>query len=139
MRSLFIAVIATLLFAVSSFAQAQKVIKDPVEYNAYISAFNTQDPVQKAAAMEAFIDKYPDSVVKVDAMEQSMAAYQASSNPEKVAEMAARILKLDQNNVRALAIVTFIKRNQATSGKADLIAEIKTDAALGLQALPEWQ
>jgi tetratricopeptide (TPR) repeat protein len=139
MRSLFIAVIATLLFAVSSLAQAQKVIKDPAEYNAYVSALNTQDPDQKAAAMEAFIDKYPNSVVKVDAMEHAMAAYQAVGKIDKVGDIAAQILKLDQNNVRALAIATFLKRNQATTGKADLINEIKADATLGLQALPGWQ
>src|SRR5262245_52869102 len=39
----------------------QKVIKDPAEYNAYIAALNTQDPAQRAAAMEAFVTKYPQS------------------------------------------------------------------------------
>src|SRR5215472_8019839 len=58
----------------------QKVIKDQTEYNAYIAALQTQDPVQKAAAMEAFITQYPSSVVKVDALEQAMQAYQQTGN-----------------------------------------------------------
>src|SRR5437870_12712306 len=43
---------------------SQKTIKDPAEYNAYITALNTPDPAQKAAAMEAFITQYPQSGVK---------------------------------------------------------------------------
>ena len=53
---------------------SQKVIKDPAEYNAYITALNTTDPAAKAAAMEAFVQQYPNSIVKIDALEQAMAA-----------------------------------------------------------------
>ena len=38
---------------------SQKVIKDPAEYNAYITALNTTDPAAKGAAMEAFVAQYP--------------------------------------------------------------------------------
>src|SRR5579859_337133 len=94
----------------------QKVIKDPAEYNAYISALNTQDPVQKAEAMVAFIEKYSDSEVRIDAMEQAMAAYQQTGNQTKVEEMAGKILKLEPDNVRALAIVTYLQHVRAASG-----------------------
>lgn len=116
----------------------QKVIKDPAEYNAYITALNTPDPAQKAAAMVAFIEKYPASVVRIDAMEQAMAAYQQTGNQAKVEEMAGEILKLEPDNVRALAIVTYLQRARATSGDKNALAEVGGNAERGLKALETW-
>ena len=118
---------------------SQKVIKDQAEYNAYMMALNTQDPAAKAAAMETFVTQYPASVVKVEALEQAMAAYQQSGNQAKVEDTANRILQLDPSNIRALAIVTFIKRIQATQqGSAPLAQEAANQAKKGLAALPGW-
>jgi hypothetical protein len=76
-RSIILFALVSSLGAYSQLAVAQqKTIKDPAEYNAYIAALNINDPKQKAAAMEAFVSQYPNSVVKIDAMEQAMAAYQ---------------------------------------------------------------
>ncbi|HET6844022.1 MAG TPA: hypothetical protein VFK06_20440 [Candidatus Angelobacter sp.] len=117
----------------------QKVIKDPNEYNAYIAALNTQDPAQRAAAMEAFGAKYPQSIVLMDSLEQAMAAYQLAGNQAKVEEIAKRVLSIDPNNVRALAIVTAIDRGLATNGNAAALQEACTDAQKGAQALGAWQ
>lgn len=76
----------------------QKVIKDPAEYNAYITALNLQDSAARAAAMDAFAKQYPQSVVLTDALEQAMTAYQKSGNTEKVEELAKRILQVTPNN-----------------------------------------
>ena len=65
---------------------SQKVIKDPAEYNAYITALNTTDPAAKGQAMEAFVAQYPNSIVKMDALEQAMGAYQ---HGRKLAESGA--------------------------------------------------
>lgn len=144
MRRFSLSILLLLLLA-STVAHAQtapaqqKVIKDQAEYNAYIAALNVTDPAQKAAAMESFIKQYPNSVVKIDAMEQAMAAYQQAGNIAKVQEAANRLLQLDSNNIRALAIVTFIKRSQATaSGDAKAAAEAGLDGERGLKALPDW-
>lgn len=117
----------------------QKVIKDPGEYNAYITALNTQDPAAKAAAMEAFVKQYPQSVVLVDALEQAMAGYQQSNNPAKVEEMAKRILQLQPNHIRALAVVVALDRNKATVGDQAALKEMCTYAQTGLQQLAGWQ
>jgi hypothetical protein len=82
---------------------SQKVIKDPAEYNAYINALNITDPAGKGQAMEAFIAQYPGSIVKTDAMEQAMGAYQQAQNSQKVEQIAGQILAIEPNNVRALA------------------------------------
>jgi tetratricopeptide (TPR) repeat protein len=144
-------VLAVVLFAPSSglftaeqsFGQqtpaGQKVIKDPPEYNAYLAALNTQDPAQKGAAMEAFLSQYPASVVKIDALEQAMAAYQQAGNVAKVTSMANRLLELDPGNVRALAIVTFLNRSLASQGDAKALAEVRVDSEKGLKALPGLQ
>jgi tetratricopeptide (TPR) repeat protein len=126
-------------FAQQNPAATQKSIKDPTEYNAYMAAFNTQDPAQKAAAMEAFVTQYPGSVVKGDALEQTMAAYQQAGNVAKVTSTANHILELDPGNVRALAIVTFLNRALASQGDAKAAGETRTDAEKGLKALPGWQ
>ena len=96
---------------------SQKVIKDPAEYNAYITALNTTDPAAKGAAMEAFVAQYPNSIVKIDALEQAMGAYQQANNQQKVEQIARQILTIEPNNVRALAIVVFIgaRPNQGRS------------------------
>src|SRR5579864_516291 len=117
----------------------QKVIKDPAEYNAYIAALNTQDPVQKAAAMEAFVKQYPQSIVLTDALEQEMAAYQQAGNGEQVEATAKRLLQLMPNNIRALAIIVALDRSKAGNGDQAALKESCTYATTGLQQLPTWQ
>src|SRR6478609_5350001 len=116
---------------------SQKVIKDPAEYNAYITALNTTDPAAKGAAMEAFVAQYPNSIVKIDALEQAMGAYQQAANQQKVEQIARQILQIEPNNVRALAIVVFIERNQIKDAATG--AKARTDAEKGLAELPNWK
>lgn len=117
----------------------RKTIKDPAEYNAYMTALTMTDQAQKGAAMEAFAKQYPQSVVLVDSLEQAMAAYQKAQNQAKVLEMARRILQLNPNHIRALAIVVAIDRGLATGGDQNALKEGCADAQTGLQQLPSWQ
>jgi tetratricopeptide (TPR) repeat protein len=97
------------------------------------------DPGQKAAAMEAFIKQYPQTVMLSDAMEQALAGYQRASNIPKVVEMAKRLLGVNPNNVNALAIVTAVDRDSATNkGDASALKEGCASAQTGLQQLPSW-
>lgn len=111
----------------------QKVITDQAEYDAYIAALNTQDPAQRAAAMEAFLQRYPNSVVRLDALEQALGAYQQIGNQAKVEETARRLLAIDPNNVRALAIIAFLARSRGDGVEAGAYGE------RGLRALAAWQ
>jgi tetratricopeptide (TPR) repeat protein len=115
-----------------------KVVKDPAEHNDYLSALNIADPTIKAAAMEAFVAKYPASTARADALEQAMAAYQHAGNTAKVEEAARRLLELKPDNVRALAIVTYLRRGRATQGDAAALAELADGARRGLDALTRW-
>ncbi len=120
-------------------AQGQKVIKDPAEYNAYMAALNMTDPAQKAIAMEAFVQQYPSSIVKIDALEQALAAFQQAGNQPKVEQTAGRLLEVEPANVRALAILTFLTRAKAAQGDAKAAGDVRGLAERGIQALPQWQ
>jgi tetratricopeptide (TPR) repeat protein len=115
------------------------VIKDPAEYNAYMTALNMTDPAAKAQAMENFVKQYPNSIVKTEALEYAMAGYQspAVNNPAKVEAIANQLLQADPKHVRALAIVTAIKQGQAQTPQQ--VAELRTLGERGLQELPAWK
>src|SRR5215469_14151645 len=81
-------------------------IKDPAEYNAYVNAVQQSSPAAKAQALEAFLQTYPNSVMKVDGLEALMAAYQQAGNGQKMVEAATKLVDADPNNVKALAILT---------------------------------
>ena len=115
----------------------EKEIKDPAEYNAYVNAIQQQDPNAKAQALEAFIQTYPNSVMKIDAAEQLMAAYQQAGNAQKMIDAANRILQMDPNNVRALAILTYTYRATITAQNLQQnLPLIQKYATQGEQALP---
>src|SRR5258708_23341725 len=140
MRKVLVTIVLALITAAMAQGQAteKKQIKDQAEYNTYIAALNTQDPAAKAAAMEAFVKQYPQSVVKMDALDLAMAGYQASNNLAKVEEIANQILQLNPNHIRALALMTAISRAKATGGDAAAARTASTDCQRGLHALPSW-
>jgi hypothetical protein len=108
---------------------ASKTIKDPAEYNAYVGAAQQKDPTAQISGLEAFLAQYPNSVMKEDAMELLMGAYQQAGNQAKVIDTANRLLTANPNNVRALALLAYSER--ATQKWADA----KGHAERGLQAL----
>jgi hypothetical protein len=115
-------------------------IKDPAEYNAYVNAVQQTEPAAKAQAIEAFVQTYPNSVMKEDALVQLMGAYQQSNNASKTIDTASRILQANPNNVRALALLSYYHRSLAAQGGAD--AAKNADLAMqygqkGLEALPK--
>jgi hypothetical protein len=122
---------------------AAKVVKDPAEYAAYLAALNTTDPAARAAAMEAFVAGYPTSVVKVDALEQAMAAYQQGGDAAKVEATAQRILAIQPDDLPPLAIVVFLTRNRATTqsdaqASLTLADQAGASAERGLADLRGW-
>jgi tetratricopeptide (TPR) repeat protein len=98
-------------------AQQKKEIKDPAEYNAYVGAVQQQDPNAKISGLEAFLTQYPNSVMKEDGLEVLMSAYQQTNNTPKMIETAQRVLQVNPNNLRALALLAYVKRAQAEAGQ----------------------
>src|SRR5271167_2361714 len=94
---------------------AQKQIKDPAEYNSYVNASGQTNPAQKAQALEAFLQTYPNSVMKEDALVSLMSAYQQAGDMQKTIDTANRALQVNPNNVRALAVLVYYYRATTTA------------------------
>src|SRR5579883_871579 len=95
-------------------------IKDPAEYNAYTNAVGQSSPAAKAAAIEQFLQQYPNSVVKEDMLEQLMAAYQQTGDVNKTLDAAKRLLAVNPNNVRALFFVAYLEKSTANGDQSKL-------------------
>ena len=117
--------------------QQKKEIKDPAEYNAYVGAVQQPDAAAKISGLEAFLSQYPNSVMKEDALELLMGAYQQTNNAAKMNDAAQRLLQANPNNLRALALMAYSKRAaaEANQNPQQNLAEAAQYAERGLQAL----
>jgi tetratricopeptide (TPR) repeat protein len=112
---------------------SQITIKDPAEYTAYTSAIGQSTPAAKAAAIESFLQQYPNSVVKADLLQQLVGSYQATGDTAKTLDAAKRLLQVDPNNLRALFVVAFVEKAQANGDQAKL-DDAAASAQRGLSA-----
>ena len=141
--------LVTLVLAVAALAAAQQPpapaaqsaqppqIKDPAEYNTYVAALREANPQLQAQALENFLQQYPSTVVKEDALGQLMAAYEKLGNAAKMTETAKRVLQANPNNLRALALLAYTSRAGAEAGQAPQqnSADALQNGQRGLQAL----
>jgi tetratricopeptide (TPR) repeat protein len=125
-------------------AQAQPaaapVIKDPAEYNAYVGAIGQKDAAQ-ISGLEAFLAQYPNSIMKVAALQTLMQDYQQAGNQQKTLDMAAKLAAADSCNVRALTILAYFNRLKAQGGDANAqqdLADAKKYSQQGLDCLPKF-
>jgi tetratricopeptide (TPR) repeat protein len=97
-----------------------------------------QSPAQKAQLLEAFLQTYPNSVMKEDALELLMVAYQQAGDMQKTLDTANRVLQANPNNIRALALLAYSYRAAASNGgpqMQDNLAKAQQYGQQGLQAL----
>jgi len=87
-------------------------IKDPAEYNAYSMATTQSDPKAKAAAIEDFLTKYPQSVVKKAILNDLLQAYQQLQDQDGILKTATRLLQIDPNDLGATFFSVAIKKSQ---------------------------
>src|ERR1700693_140106 len=122
--------------APSPAAPQKKEIKDPAEYNAYVGAVQQQDAAAKVSGLEAFLTQYPNSVMKEDALELLMGAYQGTNNQAKTLETAQKVLQANPCNIRALALLAYTKRAMAEAGQGQQhLAEAGQSGEKGLACL----
>src|ERR1039457_4609502 len=116
----------------------KKEIKDPAEYNAYVGAVQQTDANAKVSGLEAFVTQYPNSVMKEDALEALMIAYQQTGNQAKMIDTAQKVLGVNPCNLRALAVLAFVKRAMAEQNQNphQNFADSGQSAEKGLQCLP---
>jgi tetratricopeptide (TPR) repeat protein len=111
---------------------------NPAEYDNYMAALNARDPAKRAQAMEVFIAWYPNSILRIDAHEQAIAAYQAANQPAKADALGQKLLQIDPDNLRALANRAYVGRLRAQSGDAAALTQAVAAAERGLAVLPRW-
>jgi tetratricopeptide (TPR) repeat protein len=123
--------------------RSRKTIYDKAEYSAYMDALKQSDPQRKSTALEAFVTRYPQSIVKANALEQALTAYKASGNTAKLGETANRLLEAQPDNLWALNVIVSMARDCASRGAiVDTKAAGKQLLQLGqraLAAMPEFQ
>jgi len=114
-------------------AQDSITIKDPKEYNDFQLANSQTDDKTKAGQLEDFLNHYPQSVVKSMVLESLIDSYQKLNDPDKTLSAADRLLKVDPNNMKAIFISVYIKKNQCAKTSD---AQVCDDAgALALKGL----
>jgi hypothetical protein len=122
-------------------APAAPVIKDPAEYNAYMGAIQQKDPAAQISGLEAYLAQYPNSVMKIAALQTLMQDYQQTNNQAKTIETAQKLVAADPCNVRSLALLSYIDRLKAQGGdpnaKQDL-ADAQKYGQSGLECLPKF-
>ena len=87
-------------------------IKDPAEYNAYQMATTQSDPKLKAPAIEDFLTKYPQSVVKKTMLDMLIDTYQQLGDMDHALSAAKRLLQVDPGNPKAIYFAVFVEKTQ---------------------------
>lgn len=90
----------------------QITIQNPAEFNAYQQASTQPDPSAKAAALESFLQTYPQSVVKKAVLDELIGTYQQLNQPDKAVSAASRLLQVDPNNMKAIFFSVYVKKSQ---------------------------
>jgi hypothetical protein len=103
----------------------QITIQDPAEFNAYQNFSTQTDPAQKCSAGESFLQTYPQSVVKKEVLGQLIGCYQQLNQPDKVLSAASRLLQADPNNMRAIIVSVYVKKEEC--GKTLDASGVSTD------------
>lgn len=130
---------APIMIQAQSAGSSTITIKDPAEFNAYNLAISQPTPQAKEASIEAFLEKYPDSVVKKQVLEILMDAYTQTGNTAKALTTAHSVLQLDPTDMRALALSAYVLRQEAgqktnPAEALPLLDEAAKDGQAGLSA-----
>src|ERR1035437_3665818 len=108
-------------------------IKDPAEYNAYQMANTQSDPKAKSAALESFLEKYPQTVLKNTVLDNLVDTYQQTGDQDKQLNAATPLLQVDPNNLKAILYSVIIKKQQG--GKTGDAQTLDDAAALAQKGL----
>ncbi|CAN5485587.1 hypothetical protein BH10ACI4_BH10ACI4_09300 [soil metagenome] len=102
----------------------------PAEYKDYNDAISLTDPKAKAAGIEAYLTKYPQSAVKSDTLQTLMLTY-SSFDPTKTLDAADRLLQVDPSNLRALTFEVYFRKASADAIADPAGKQAALDAAAG--------
>lgn len=120
------------VLSMRAFAQAApagQVTLDPAEYADYDAAIKQTSPATQAPALDAYLVKYPKSVVKATVLQQLMLDYYQTDHAKAITT-ADQVLQLSPNNLQALAIeVAFRSEAAQATGLDAATKQTNLDAA----------
>jgi len=87
----------------------------PDQFNAYQNAMTQTNPSEKAAALEGFLQAYPQSPVKTTILDQLIDCYNQLNQPAKAIDAATRLLQADPNNMKAIFASVYLKKQLCSS------------------------
>lgn len=95
-------------------AQSQETITitNPREFSAYKQAITQPDARTKVELLEGFLTAYPQSAVKAQVLDTLIDTYQSLNEGDKALTANNHLLQVDPNNLEAIFISVFIKKNQ---------------------------
>lgn len=94
-------------------AQGGGVQMSQEEYKAYNDAIATADPKAKVTALEAYLEKYPQSSVKESVQELIMGTYGQLNDPAGMLAAADKLLQTNPSNLRALTTEMSLHKGMA--------------------------
>lgn len=100
----------------------------PAEYKAYNDAITQTNPQAKAAALESYLEAYPQSAVKADTLQLLMLTY-SSFDPAKTLSTADRLLQVDPSNLRALTLEVYFRMQNADKATDPSAKQTELDSA----------
>jgi len=109
--------------------------KTQAEFDAYKAAAALTDPAAQEKAANDFATKYADSELRTLLYKAVMGAYQNANNPEKMMEMARKVLSIDPDDPDALMGVAQVLAESTQDTDLDRdqkLAEAKKDAERAL-------
>src|SRR5260370_2129315 len=118
------------------------VIKDPAEYNAYVGAIQQKDPAAQISGLEAFMTQYPNSVMKVAALQTLRQDSQQTNNQQKTIDTATKLVAADPSNERAIFLLAYFNRLKAQGGDSNAKEELvdgRECGKMGLDGLAEFR
>ena len=89
--------------------------KDRDERAAFVSAINESNPAKKAAMLEGFIGKHPDSVAAAEAFEQAIGLLEKLDRSQFQEAVGYPHPEIDDKNVLALAVAVLRERRQTSA------------------------
>jgi hypothetical protein len=102
------------------------------EYTVYNNAISQSNPQVKAAAIEDYLTRYPNSSVKQDVLVALMSAYSAfDATGSKILNAADRVLSLDPANMQALTYEVYFRKSGADSLTDPAAKQAAYDTAAG--------
>jgi tetratricopeptide (TPR) repeat protein len=111
------------------------------EYDAY-EAFFKEAPAKLIPLAEAFLQKYPNSIMKADVLTRIMLAYAQSNDMAKAVDAGQKVLLADPDNLPALRFLSFTFPFLYKADAPDATSKLSragSDARHGLDLLQKLQ